>query len=361
MKIGVLGNGQLAQMMALAGISLGHEFVFFDENPEGIVSNLGKNIITRPGDEQQLMEFADSVDIITVEKEHIPKSTLKALDATSKLMPGSKAVFIAQDRLLEKQFLQSVSITLADYYEINSLEQLQQSASDHGDTLILKTRHEGYDGKGQFVIKDPQQCADAWQQLSTDKLVAEQRIKFSREVSMICARNAKGDTCFYPVAENVHQNGILALSSVRVNDPMQSKAQEHARRILEGLDYVGVLGCEFFEVDGELLVNEIAPRVHNSGHWTMDGSYTSQFENHIRAILNLPLGLTDAHSDCIMFNLIGEVPDASRVLEIAGTNLHDYGKQARSGRKLGHINLCENNTQNMQSSISQLEKLINIV
>jgi len=361
MKIGVLGNGQLAQMMALAGISLGHEFVFLDENPDGVVKNLGRNIITKAGDLPQLMEFADSVDVITVEKEHIPRSILEHLNETGKLMPGSKAVFVSQDRLMEKQFLQSIDIALPRYYEINSLEQLQQSASDHGDTLILKTRREGYDGKGQFVLKNAQQCEDAWEQLNTGQLVAEQRINFTREVSMICARNANGDTCFYPIAENIHQNGILALSTVKVNDPMQAKAEDYARRILEGLDYVGVLGCEFFEVDGELLANEIAPRVHNSGHWTMDGAYTSQFENHVRAILNLPLGLTDAHSDCVMFNLIGEIPDANSVLKIPGTNLHAYGKQARPGRKLGHINLCENNAQDMQMSIAQLEKLISIV
>ena len=255
---------------------------------------------------------------------------------------------IAQERLNEKNLFTRLGIPTPTFYAVENANELLSIAIQHADTLILKSRRFGYDGKGQARLSHAEEAGDIWTDLGGVPLIAEQFIKFTREVSIIAVRNPAGDVRYYPIAQNVHQNGILVRSHAVINDPLQHKAEDYITRVLNELDYVGVLAFEFFDCDGELYANEIAPRVHNSGHWSIEGAVTSQFENHIRAILNWPLGDTTTRVDAIMYNLIGDMPDRNLVLSICGAHLHDYGKEPRPGRKLGHITLCNPTPERMQ-------------
>lgn len=356
MKVGILGAGQLARMLALAGIPRGIEFVFYDPNPESCAAQLGDFICAEYEDGKELNHFASQVDVVSIESENIPVETLEYLEEYVSVHPSSDAVSTSQDRLLEKNLFTQLKIPTPEFYAIDSAEQLEQVAQQHGDTFVIKTRRFGYDGKGQAILTKPEQANKIWHDLGAHSLIAEQFMNFTREVSLISVRSQQGDVRYYPLVQNLHQNGILVKSQTRLNDALQSLAESHAEKILSELNYVGVLVFEFFVCDEILVANEIAPRVHNSGHWSIEGAATSQFENHLRAILDIPLGSTNALSDCTMYNLVGSMPDSRKIMSLDNARLHDYGKSPREGRKLGHITLCDPTPENLSAVESIIEQ-----
>jgi len=356
MKVGVLGAGQLGRMLALAGYPLGLEFVFYDRDPKACAGQVGKLVVGEFEDEEKLTAFAQQVDVVTVEFENIPLTALKHVAQFVPVYPDPDAIKMAQDRLVEKQFFKSLGIPTPQFYAIDNVSSLADVSGIHSDALVLKSRRFGYDGKGQLLLEPSSSAVEAWESLGSVPLIAEQRIRFKREVSIIAVRDPRGDVRFYPLIENLHEKGILKRSRVSLYDNMQASAADYAHRVLTKLDYVGVLAIEFFDVDGELVANEFAPRVHNSGHWTIEGAITSQFENHLRALLNFPLGDTHVPALCTMFNIIGTKPDIKQLLQIPDTYLHYYGKEERAGRKLGHVTLRASTVQNAMAVQHILEE-----
>lgn len=346
MKIGVLGGGQLGRMMALAGYPLGLEFVFYDRNPQACAADVGSLVVGEFDDSELLTSFAQQVDVVTVEFENIPGSALEHVSQFVPVYPSPRALGAVQDRLDEKRLFQSLDIPTPVFYAVENAKSLADTFNTHKDTLILKSRRFGYDGKGQMQLQSADEADEAWKALGGVPLIAEQRIPFQREVSIIAARGHDGKTSVYPLAINLHKQGILRRSEISIADPLQDKAEDYVQRVLQELDYVGVLAFEFFVCNGELLANEVAPRVHNSGHWTIEGAVTSQFENHLRAILDWPLGDTSARDRCVMYNVIGEMPDKKNMLKVPGLHFHDYAKEPRAGRKIGHVTLCDCLEQN---------------
>lgn len=357
MKVGILGNGQLARMLALAGKPLGLDFTFYYPNPTGCANVLGEFIEAEFTDQQRLETFVDSVDVVTLENENIPEPALRAVPS-EKLFPPAVAVLKSQDRLLEKQFLQQLDIPLAHYYALEDERDLVEAVRQEAGELIIKTRRLGYDGRGQAHVETPDEASAAWRELSQVPLVAEARVAFEREISLISVRSRSGEIRFYPITENTHHKGILHTSIVRCDDPMQALAEEYATRLMTGLQYVGVLGFEFFQLEDRLLANEYAPRVHNTGHWTIDGAEISQFENHLRAVLGWPLGATRAHSPSIMCNVIGSFPHKTELAVIPGAHIHDYQKETRPLRKIGHVTLCSQDPSALQAGHARLRALV---
>lgn len=346
MKIGVLGGGQLGRMLALAGYPLELEFVFYDRNPQACAASLGSLVVGEFDDNVQLTSFARQVDVVTVEFENIPRAALEHVAQFVPVYPNPNAVGTVQDRLDEKQLFESLGIPTPAFYPVEDAASLAEVVERHNDTLVVKSRRLGYDGKGQLILETSGDAAEAWSTLGDVPLIAEQYMQFRREVSIIAARNSSGDVCFYPLVENVHKQGILKRSQVSLNDPLQDEAEDFMQRIMKELNYVGVMAVEFFDIDGRLVANEIAPRVHNSGHWTIEGATTSQFENHLRAILDWPLGDTTVRAGCVMYNIIGEQPDITMLLKVPDAHVHYYGKVPRPGRKLGHVTLWDSTEQN---------------
>ena len=355
MRIGVLGGGQLGRMLALAGHSLGLEFVFYDRDPLACAGSVGDLVVGEFDDEVRLTAFAKQVDLVTVEFENIPLAALKHVAQLVPVYPSPDAISTAQDRVVEKQLFKSLGIPTPEFFEVDSALSLSEILNRYNNKFIVKSRRFGYDGKGQMPVDSSSSANDAWDSLGGVPLIAEQYMKFNREVSIIAARNHSGDTCFYPLIENVHENGILKRSKVSLHDPLQSTAEDYVKRVLLELDYVGVIAFEFFDCEGELVANEIAPRVHNSGHWTIEGASVSQFENHLRAILNWPIVDISVRAQCFMYNIIGNLPDVEKLLEIPDLHLHDYGKVPRPGRKIGHLTLWGTTVQNVLT----VEELLN--
>jgi 5-(carboxyamino)imidazole ribonucleotide synthase len=336
MRIGIIGAGQLGQMLGFAARELGDECRFVDPGESPPAAACG-DVIRRPfDDDQALAELAATSDVITYEFENVPVEALLRIEQQVPIYPPPDALRHSQDRLDEKRLFEELAIPLPGYRAVDSRDDLAEAAEALGLPLVVKTRRLGYDGKGQFVVRESDQVDPAWQALGDAPLIAEQWVPFDYEVSCIGARNVAGDVAMYPLSRNVHEGGILRTSSSPVDAPhLAGKAEEYVRRLLARLDYVGVLALELFVCGKDLQANEFAPRVHNSGHWTIEGSATSQFENHVRAITGRPLGPTASQGHAGMINLIGTIPPAARTL-VAGT-LHDYGKAPRPGRKLGHI------------------------
>ena len=336
MRIGIIGAGQLGQMLGFAARDLGVECTFLDpgESPPAAVCG---DVIRRPFDDQvALRELAATCDVITYEFENVPVEALHAIEGQVPIYPPPVALRHSQDRLDEKRLFDRLEIPLPGYRAVDTREDLVDAVASLGLPLVVKTRRLGYDGKGQFVVRDAGQVDAAWETLGGTPLIAEAWVPFDFEVSCIGVRSVGGEIAIYPLGRNVHEAGILQTSRSPVDAPaLATRAEGYVRRLLEHLDYVGVLALELFVCGADLLANEIAPRVHNSGHWSIEGSETSQFENHLRAIMNQPLGSTASRGHAGMINLIGEIPPAARSLE-AGI-LHDYGKSPRPGRKLGHI------------------------
>ncbi len=340
MRIGILGGGQLARMLALAGHPLGLQCVFLEPAAEACAAPVGRLLSGAFTAESALADFAAEVDVVTTEIEHVPLSALEYLARERPLLPGSRAIALAQDRLLEKDLLRRLQLPTAQFVAVDSLEELTLAIEETGLPAVLKTRHMGYDGKGQVVLRETADAAEAWRAVAGVPCLLEAMVPFAREVSIVAVRSRDGECRFWPLTENRHSNGILSVSRALLQDPLQTLAEDYCRRLLQSLDYVGVLALELFQVGDSLLANEYAPRVHNSGHWTIEGAVTSQFENHMRAVAGLPLGATDARCAAAMVNFVGQIPAPGAVLAVPGAHLHLYGKRPARGRKLGHATLC---------------------
>lgn len=344
MKLGILGGGQLARMLALAAYPLGIRTVCFDPNPTACAGDVTKLISAEFNDESALRLFLSDVDCVTYETENIPLSCAKFVSQIKPIYPSIKALEVSQDRFLEKNFLNSLHIPTALYANINTKEELAQAVSDFGLPALLKSKQFGYDGKGQSLLQTTADVSTAWRSLKDQSLIYEAFVPFEYELSLIAVRNMQRDTLFYPLIHNQHEKGILRTSEAPfINATLQKESQRQALQIMDSLQYVGVLTIEFFYAKGKLIVNEIAPRIHNSGHWTIEGATTSQFENHLRALFDLPLGCTEARGHCFLLNCIGELIPIERCLSIPGTHYHSYGKKPQSGRKLGHVTMVETN------------------
>jgi 5-(carboxyamino)imidazole ribonucleotide synthase len=337
MRIGIIGAGQLGRMLALSGIPLGLEFLFYDRSDD--VPGAAIAPVTTGGfdDLASLRRFARRVDVVTFDWENVPVASVRAIAGLAETLPPARALEVAQDRLAEKRLFARLGIPVAPHAAVDSLPALERAVRRIGTPGILKTRRLGYDGKGQVRIERADQLPAALASLGGRGLIYEGFVRIGREVSLVAARGRDGSIVFYPLAENVHESGILSVTRAPHRAPaLQRLAEWHLRRILERLRYVGVLCVEFFVAGTQLVANEMAPRVHNSGHWTIEGAETSQFENHVRALAGLPLGSTRPRGAAGMVNFIGRMPPASAVLAIEGAHLHDYGKSPRPGRKLGH-------------------------
>jgi 5-(carboxyamino)imidazole ribonucleotide synthase len=343
--VGILGGGQLARMMALAGAPLGLRFVVFDPAADACAGQVAPLQVGNFDDTAALAEFAAKVDVITFDFENVPAASAHWLAERKPVFPNPAALAVAQDRLSEKTLFQELGIALPAFADIRSRDELAAKAAEFGMPCILKTRRLGYDGKGQFRIREASDIDAAWQALGAqvDKtgLILEGFVAFDREVSVVAVRGRDGEFRAWPLTTNWHVDGVLSasLAPAVLSAEQQDTAIAYARRVAERLDYVGVFALELFCRGDALLANEMAPRVHNSGHWTSDGAETSQFENHIRAVLGLPLGDTRMLGHACMLNWLGQMPDAKPVLAEAAGHWHDYGKQAREGRKVGHANL----------------------
>jgi len=342
MTVGIVGAGQLGRMMALAGYPLGLHFLFLDKDaktPGGQVAPILEGELTS---RELLGRLAGRCEVLTFDWENIPVEALENLPGKARIAPPLRALAAAQDRLSEKRTFELLGIPTTRYAVVDSRATLELAVKSIGLPGVLKTRRMGYDGKGQFVLRKPADLDAAWATLGPAPLLYENLVPFDREVSVIAVRGRDGRTAFYPLNLNVHREGILRLTRAPFGNPsLTRQAQRAAKKLLEHFDYVGVLTIEFFVARGKLVANEMAPRVHNSGHWTIEGAETSQFENHVRAIAGLPLGSTRARGHSAMINLIGELPARDALLAQPGVHWHDYGKAARPGRKLGHITLVE--------------------
>jgi 5-(carboxyamino)imidazole ribonucleotide synthase len=341
-KIGILGGGQLARMMAEAAKTLDLEIVCIDPDNTCSATHVTTVHHCSFADTDKIREIFADVDVITYETENLPIADIEKISHYFPMFPNLDALKITQDRLFEKQLFTSLQIATPDYLAINTWEDLETGLNQFGYPCVLKTRRSGYDGKGQAVIKSIEDAESIWPQMQTHTLILEKFIPYEFELSIISARDQQDTIQFYPLTHNSHQNGILRLSLAPYqNSKLEKMAQDYAATILRKLDFVGIMTIEFFCKDDTLIANEIAPRVHNSGHWTIEGAECSQFENHLRAIAGLPLGSTATTCYSAMINCIGQEPrELDRLLQQDGLHYHTYQKAARANRKLGHITLC---------------------
>jgi len=373
--IGILGGGQLGYMLALAGYPLGLHFRFLDPSPEAPVGRIATRITAQFTDRSALKKFAAGLELVTYEFENVPVETARFLAEHVPVLPPPAALEAAQDRLNEKWLFQRLGIATTEFAAVAGREALDGAVQQIGLPAILKTCRMGYDGKGQWILRSAEDVSSAKSELpaanapGTRKrtsaepsqqnapFLLERIVPFSRELSVLAVRGRSGETAAYPLVENHHRAGILRLSlapAPQLDPGIQRAAEDAARRVFDALQYVGMLAIEFFEHEGRLLANEMAPRVHNSGHWTIEGAVTSQFENHLRAVVGLPLGSTHAIGCSAMLNLIGEVPDSAEVLAVRDAHLHLYGKSARASRKLGHVTLRASSPEQLASRLAEL-------
>ncbi|MBN7135664.1 5-(carboxyamino)imidazole ribonucleotide synthase [Lysobacter enzymogenes] len=343
--VGILGGGQLARMLALSGAPLGLRFLVLDNTADACAGQFAPMVVGDYTDQAALAEFASKIDVATFDFENVPAESARWLAERRPVFPSPRALAVAQDRLAEKTLFRELGIPVPDFAPIDSRAGLDAALQSIGTPCILKTRRLGYDGKGQFRIKTPADAEAAWAalgaQAETVGLILEGFVRFERELSVVAVRGRDGEFRAWPLTENWHVDGVLSasLAPAAADAALVATAVAHARKLGEALDYVGVFALELFCRDGVLLANELAPRVHNSGHWTIEGAETSQFQNHLRAVLGLPLGDTRMLGHACMLNWIGAMPDAAPVLAEAGGHWHDYGKSPREGRKVGHATL----------------------
>lgn len=357
MIVGIVGAGQLARMMALAGIPLGMRFVFLDPAKDSCAAGLGEHLCGAYDDPGLLAQLAERADVVTYEFENVPAASIEFLSTHVPVFPSAIALATSRDRLREKSMFRELGIATPAFAAVGSLEELRHAVAEIGLPAVLKTRTLGYDGKGQAVLREAADIEAAWAKLGGVPLILEGFVRFDREVSMVGVRGRDGELRFYPLSENEHRSGILHLSTSRAGDRVEPLACEYAKRVFEHLDYVGVLALELFQVGDQLLANEMAPRVHNSGHWTIEGAETSQFENHLRAVAGLPLGSTAALGHAAMVNFIGNLPTGPDVLTIPGAHLHLYGKEPRPGRKVAHATIRAQDEAGLRAGIARLETL----
>jgi 5-(carboxyamino)imidazole ribonucleotide synthase len=340
MRIGILGAGQLGRMMALAGIPLGLEFAMYDRSRDVPGAAVADIVTGAFDDRRRLARFARGVDVVTFDWENVPAASVRAIAAIRPVWPPPRALELAQDRLAEKRLFARLGIPVAPHAPVDSAAGLARAVAAVGLPGILKTRRFGYDGKGQVRIRRAGEAGAAWERLAGQPLIYERVVPFSRELSLVAVRDRRGAERHYPLAENEHVHGILALTRAPfANARLQRAAERNHRRLFRALGYVGALCVEYFVERGRLVANEMAPRVHNSGHWSIEGAETSQFENHVRAVAGLPLGGTAPRGHAAMVNLVGTMPIARDLLALPGLHWHDYGKAPRPGRKLGHVTL----------------------
>jgi 5-(carboxyamino)imidazole ribonucleotide synthase len=357
-RVGIVGAGQLGRMLALAGYPLGIDCTLLDTSADAPGAQVAASVQGALDDTRALAKLADLVDVVTLEIENVAVSALESLDGRIEVFPPPAAIAAAQDRLAEKTLFRSLGIPTAEFVTIDS-EADAASAGSLGWPVIVKTRRMGYDGRGQRIVDGTAALAAAWRELGAVPSIAEAFVEFDREVSLIAVQGARGERVFYPLAENVHRNGILASTIAPYDDPtLQQQAEGWLAAIMSALEYRGVLTVEFFHTKRGLVANEMAPRVHNSGHWTIEGAETSQFENHLRAVLGWPLGNPNARGHAAMLNLLGRLPPRDAVLGIAGAHLHDYGKGPRPGRKVGHCTLVDAERARLLERLEPLRTVI---
>jgi 5-(carboxyamino)imidazole ribonucleotide synthase len=368
--VGILGGGQLARMLALSGAPLGLRFLVMDVTADACAGQFAPMVVGDYRDEAALAEFASRIDVATFDFENVPAESAQWLSERVSVFPRPRALATAQDRLAEKTLFRALGIPVPEFADITSRDDLEAAIARIGTPAILKTRRLGYDGKGQFRIRPEHAPGEsptgdaianavdaAWAalgaQAATVGLILEAFVPFDRELSVVAVRARDGEFRTWPLTENWHVNGVLSasLAPAQVSVALTERAHGHARALAEALDYVGVFALELFCKDDELLANELAPRVHNSGHWTIEGSETSQFQNHLRAVLGLPLGDTRMVGTACMLNWIGAMPDAGAVLSEPGGHWHDYGKPSRPGRKVGHATLRADSSQSLMDTL----------
>ncbi len=360
-RVGVLGGGQLGRMLALAGVPLGMRFTFYDPSDQASAAHVGTLIVGSYDDDAALDRFCADVDVVTYEFENVPVRAAEYVAARRPVWPPVETLRVAQDRVCEKECFRGLGIPTAPFAAVDTREELHGAVSAIGLPGVLKTRTLGYDGKGQCVIRELGEIDTAWQALGGVPLIYEGFVTFTRELSILAARGGDGTSAFYPLIENVHSEGILRCSiapALSVDAAMQQLANEYATRVLGALHYVGVLAIELFETPNGLVANEMAPRVHNSGHWTIEGAETSQFENHLRAVCGLPLGCPDMVGAAAMLNIIGTVPPVGDVLSVADTHLHLYGKRQALRRKLGHVTVRSSRAEIVQKRVATLRRIL---
>ena len=354
MRLGILGGGQLGRMIALAGYPLGVRSTVLDPAAESCAAHVCPHIRGEFDDLQALYRLVQASDVVTYEFENVPVESARWLAERIPVYPPPRALEVSQDRIAEKSFFQSLGIPTPEFRSVDTREEFDAAIAAIGLPAVLKTRRFGYDGKGQCVIRTVADAETAWAKLGGRPLILEAFVPFDRELSILAVRGRDGQIAVYPLVENEHRGGILHRSLVPAADTgeeLAERAAEFAARVLGELDYVGVLAIEWFQDGPRLLANEMAPRVHNSGHWSIEGAFASQFENHVRAVCGLPLGRCDAVGHSAMFNFIGSVPPAADVLKLPDAHLHDYGKSPRPGRKVGHVTLRADNVQELAANL----------
>jgi 5-(carboxyamino)imidazole ribonucleotide synthase len=358
-RVGIVGAGQLGRMLALAGYPLGLRCLFLDRSADTPGAQVAPSLVGEFEDPALLADLASRTDVVTFDWENISGSALKPLEQITRVRPPRLALEISQDRLSEKALFTRLKIPVAAHAAVDSREQLVQAAHRIGLPGVLKTRRMGYDGKGQFVLRTPADIDAAWGAIGGADLIYEKFQDFSRELSLIGARSSDGQMVFYPLSANTHGGGILRYSVAPfINAKLERAARLYLKRVMKALGYIGVLTIEFFVIKGRLVANEMAPRVHNSGHWTIDGCVTSQFENHLRAVCDMPLGSTRPLGHTAMINFLGLMPPRERLLAIDGLAYHDYGKSPRPGRKLGHCTIVKRSPKERDAALANALKLV---
>lgn len=360
-RIGILGAGQLGRMLAIAGYPLGQKFGFYgmsEDEPSALLGHMHK----QSDDTDTLSQLVDFADVITYESENTNIEQVREIAKSKPVFPSEKSLYISQHRGREKGLFDQLGIPCANYQIVDSLDSLKVAVEEIGIPAILKTTTEGYDGKGQFMIKDEDQVEQAWNELGQNELILEGFVDFHRELSILAVRNANNEHVYYPLVQNVHHKGVLRYTiapAQEISEEVQNRAEQYMEKLLDELDHVGVLTLELFETNFGLVANEMAPRVHNSGHWTIEGANTCQFENHVRAITGMPLGDTTPRQPiAAMLNIIGETGPVEKVLEMPDAYLHLYDKSEREGRKLGHINIIAENQDELYEKIKQLNAFL---
>lgn len=356
--VAVLGGGQLGRMLGLAGIPLGLRFRFLDPSPDAPAGAVGVLVVGALGDTHALDEVTSGAAVATYEWEGVPASAARHLGSRLPVRPGVAPLEVAQDRLTEKQTFRRVGIEVAEHVAVDDEPGLSDAVARIGLPAVLKTRRGGYDGRGQVVLRSGAGVEDAWRRIGGHPSLLEAQVPFTRELSIVAVRGLDGSTACYPLVENHHEGGILRLTRAPapgLSEELQRDAEGLVTRLLDELAYVGVLAVELFEHEGRLLANEMAPRVHNSAHWTIEGAATSQFEHHLRAILGMPLGSTATVGHAAMLNCIGALPDPRCVLAVEGAHLHVYAKEPRPGRKLGHVTVVASTAGELDLRLEQVQ------
>jgi 5-(carboxyamino)imidazole ribonucleotide synthase len=355
MTLGILGGGQLGKMLAMAASSLGLQVRCLDPAPQSPAGQVAELIVGNYNDPESLEKFSRGLDMVTYEFENIPLDTVRSLEKYIPVYSPPVALEIGQDRYREKLFFQNRGIPVPGNREVDSEDRYYTAIDELRYPVVVKSRRYGYDGKGQFILRNENDARKAWDTLRAGHLILEEFIPFERELSLIGVHNRSGSTVFYPLIENIHKNGILRLSRAPfLDNDLQILAESYMRKIFSNLQYVGVLAVEFFHYNGTIVANEMAPRVHNSGHWTIEGTATSQFENYLRAIFDYPLGFPAMRGVAAMVNLIGSIPEIHQILSFPDVHLHLYGKTPRTNRKLGHLTILGEDPLSLDKKLSHL-------